>query len=166
MLGVNQSPWNVVSRLWWIIEQQRRRRRDGAPVVTSPTAPGVVTLNPQPDGVHYTMPALPAGAGSMILQKRDSNGVGMDCRVGMAGLPGGAHASALRGVYAARALLTLQVDFSDGGITPGIYNNMAAYGFPGDGLTVTVLVDGTGLAVALSQTETCFPFGYYQLDRQ
>jgi hypothetical protein len=162
MLLVNQSFGNVLSRLWWIIEQQRRRRRDGAPVVTSPTAPGVVTLNPQPDGVHYTMPALPAGAGSMILQKRDSNGVWMDCRVGMAGLAGGATGIDISGVYAARALLTLQVDFSDGGITPGIYNNMAAYGFPGDGLTVTVLVDGTGLAVALSQTETCFPFGYYQ----
>src|ERR1043165_7815679 len=102
MLGVNQSPWNVVSRLWWIIEQQRRRRRDGAPVVTSPTAPGVVTLNPQPDGVHYTMPALPAGAGSMILQKRDSNGVWMDCRVGMAGLAGGGAGGDTRGGDAPR----------------------------------------------------------------
>src|ERR1041384_1632405 len=163
MPPVEPTRWPVLSRLWWIIEQQRRRR-DGASMGTVPDAPGTVTLNPQPDGVHYTMPSLPTGAGSLILQKRDSNGVCLNCRVGQAGLSGGATGLDISGVYAARALLTLQVDFSDSGITPGVYNNMAAYGFPADGLTLNVAVDGTGLAVGLEQTETCFPFGYHQFD--
>lgn len=59
-------------------------------------APGTVTLDPQPDGVHYTMPSLPAGAASMKLQKSvDAGANWYDVTTGLAGGATGTDATGL-----------------------------------------------------------------------
>jgi len=47
---------------------------DEATVTVNSVAPGLVVLDPQADGIHATMPVLPGGETSLILQKSDDGG--------------------------------------------------------------------------------------------
>jgi len=58
---------------------------------TPPEAPGEATLDPQPDGVHYTMPSLPVGASGLTLLKQITDEVALeDWLIVATGLSGGA----------------------------------------------------------------------------
>ena len=86
-----------------------------APMIRSDTpGPGVVALDPQPDGIHYTMPLLPSGASSMSLEKSVDGGATWNEVV--AGLGGGATGIDATGAPKSSDLVTFSI-FAVG--TPG-----------------------------------------------